>query len=153
MARSIGTRNRCPQMMAETGLPGRPSIGTPFSRPAISGLPGRIAIFQKACSNPADLAHQIVITDRGPADGHDQIGPVGQRQHGRSSASVSRAMGKSRASPPAASTIAFSAKLFEAMIWSGRGSSPGITSSSPVAISATTGLRVGLDGWDVHRGQ
>jgi hypothetical protein len=39
------------------------------------------------------------------------------------------------------------------MIWSGRGSSPGITSSSPVAMMATTGRRVTVTLGMVHRGQ
>ncbi len=53
----------------------------------------------------------------------------------------SRAIGSIRTSAPAASASAASAKLLEAMIWSGPGASPGMTSSSPVAISATTGRR------------
>ncbi len=33
-------------------MPGSPSTGVPATRPAISGLPGRIAIFQKSSSKP-----------------------------------------------------------------------------------------------------
>ena len=59
----------------------------------------------------------------------------------RSEASLSRAIGSRRASAPAASAMAFSAKELEAMICAGPGVSPGITNSSPVAIRATTGRR------------
>ncbi len=70
-----------------------------------------------------------------------------------SEAALSRATGSTRARAPAASIIAFNPKVFEAMIWSGPGVSPGITSSSPVAIRATTGRRATGNLRDVHRGQ
>jgi hypothetical protein len=100
-----------------------------------------------------DLADQIVIADRGAADGHDQIGALGSATaNGRAASSVSRAMGN-EAGPrrPAASAIAASAKSFEAMIWLGRGVSPGITSSSPVAIMATHRAARHGDRGHVHR--
>ncbi len=53
----------------------------------------------------------------------------------------SRAIGQSSGSAPIPASIAARPKLFEVTIWSGPGVSPGFTSSSPVAISATTGRR------------
>ena len=113
--------------------------------PAISGFPGRIATRWKSSVEPVRERrplHQVEVADRGAAERDDQVGALasGQRPR-RGSRRVSRAIGSSRASAPAASSIAFSPKPFEATIWSGPGSSPGITSSSPVGISATTGRR------------
>ena len=52
IAAIAGRRNSIAQTSVETGLPGRPSSGMSRSRPKISGLPGRIAIFQKSSANP-----------------------------------------------------------------------------------------------------
>ena len=54
-ARSRGTRNKRAQTRAETGLPGSPKIRACFSRPNISGLPGRMAIFQNASVMPCPI--------------------------------------------------------------------------------------------------
>ena len=57
-------------------------------------------------------------------------------------------MPMSSGTPPAASTKAATAKEFEATIWSGPISAPGSTSSSPLAMIATRGLRTqGSAGW------
>ena len=66
------------QTRLETGLPGRPSTGVGPMRPNISGLPGRMAIFQKSSVMPccAERAlDQIVIADRGAAGGDQKVGP------------------------------------------------------------------------------
>ena len=52
IAAMAGCRNRIAQTSVETGLPGRPSKGVLPRRPKISGLPGRIAIFQKSSAKP-----------------------------------------------------------------------------------------------------
>ena len=77
---SAGSRNSIAQTRAETGLPGRPSTGVAPSRPEISGLPGRMAIFQKSSSKPcgAERAlHQVVVADAGAAGGHQQVAGAG----------------------------------------------------------------------------
>ena len=76
-ARSRGTRKRRAQTSAETGLPGRPRMRVCLSRPNISGLPGRMAIFQNDSAIPRAVEHgrdQIVIADRGAADGDQHVG-------------------------------------------------------------------------------
>ena len=53
------------------GLPGRPSTRMAPSRPTISGLPGRMAIFQKSSAMPRRCQrrlHEVVVADRGAAD-------------------------------------------------------------------------------------
>ena len=47
-----GFRNRFEQTRLATGLPGRPITRVAPSRPNISGLPGRMAIFQKSSCMP-----------------------------------------------------------------------------------------------------
>ena len=48
------------------------------SLPCISGLPGRMAIFQKSSSMPsareAPSLHEVVLADRGAAGGDEDIG-------------------------------------------------------------------------------
>ena len=55
-----GFRNRFEQTRLATGLPGRPITRVAPSRPNISGLPGRIAIFQKSSCMP--LAVSTALT-------------------------------------------------------------------------------------------
>ena len=84
-ARISGSRNRRAQMRDETGLPGRPSTRDCPRRPNISGLPGRMAIFQKASVMPRvlqDRADEIVIADRGAAAGDDDVGALCSREVG-----------------------------------------------------------------------
>ena len=55
-----------------------------------SGLPGRMAIFQKSNSMPAvaeRLLHEVVLADRGAAAGHQQIGARGGLRPSRCSTS------------------------------------------------------------------
>ena len=101
--------------------------------------PARHQRFARAASRPcrrpapcprsaATCADQIVVADRGAADGHDQVGAARQPE-ARSSAdaALSRAMGSSRGSAPMLPPAARAGRrLFEAMIWSGPGSSPGM---------------------------
>ena len=58
-----------------------------------------------------------------------------------SDARLSRAIGRMRGAAPIAVSIAASPYVFEAMIWSALGVSPGMTNSSPVDINATMGAR------------
>ena len=77
MRRSMGTKNTRAQISDETGFPGRPSNRWLPSRPKSSGLPGRMAIFQKSSSSPSGLERgrdQIVFADRGAADRDEDIG-------------------------------------------------------------------------------
>ena len=64
------------QTAVETGLPGKPRTGTSPRRPNSSGLPGRIAIFQKSSSQALAaerLLDEVVVADRGAAGGDQQI--------------------------------------------------------------------------------
>jgi hypothetical protein len=99
---------------------------------------------QKAGSAPSAwvTGHQVMIADRGAADGDDHVRAARQVQHRAQMRLVVAGDGQEPGLAPSASTIAFSAKMFEATIWSGRGSSPGMTSSSPVAMQRHTGRRV-----------
>ena len=83
----------------------------------ISGLPGRMAIFQKSTASPrlpsAD-AHQVVVADAGAADGHQHVHAAagvrggGQRARGRPAPSAA-----APGSPPPARTRAASAWALE----------------------------------------
>ena len=67
------------QTSEETGLPGRPSTRACPRRPNINGLPGRMAIFQNASAMPRASStgrDEVVIADRGAADGDDDVGVV-----------------------------------------------------------------------------
>ena len=71
-------------------------------------------------------AHEVVVADRGAADGDDEVGAARRASKAAARLSgVSRAIGRRRASAPAASSIAFRPKSFEAKIWSGPGSLAG----------------------------
>ncbi len=130
--------------MVETGLPGRPNTGTAPRRPKISGLPGRMAIFQKSSVMPsapnASRTRSCSPTDAPPV--------VTSRSAPRAAATMvwsacasSGATPSSNGSPPQARTKAAKAGPFEETIWFGPMGSPGITTSSPVGRMATRGLR------------
>ncbi len=82
---------------------------------------------------PATCADQVVVADRGAADGHDQVRALGQLEGRRErGGGVAGDRQQPRLGARRASTIAFSPKPFEAMIWSGPRPRPACTSSSPV---------------------
>ena len=75
-----GTRNTRVHTSEDTGLPGRPSTRGWPRRPNISGLPGRMAIFQKPSAMPRASStgrDEVVVADRGAADGDDDVGVLG----------------------------------------------------------------------------
>ena len=73
-APGTGTRRHS----AETGLPGRPRTCMLPSRPCIIGLPGRMAILQNEapCLVGERLLDEVVIADRGAAEGDQHVGTL-----------------------------------------------------------------------------
>ena len=136
---------------------GRAPASAP-SRPNISGLPGRMAIFQKSSAMPSSverLLDEVVVADRGAAERDEDVGGKRERRVDRRADRGACRRGRCRGrcgSPPASATKAAMPSALEATIWSGPGVAPGGTSSSPVAMIATRGRRrtgtVGV----VHRG-
>ena len=157
MRSTAARRKSRPQTMAETGLPGSPTSGTPPqpARPS-AACPGAWRPGRSRARGRGRARSAARGRSRRPR--RRRASRSGRRpRRGRSTAArlsaVSRAIGSSRASAPAASSIALSPKLFEETIWSGPGASPGMTSSSPVGISATTGPAGHRDPAGVHRGE
>ena len=128
----------------ETGLPGSPITRAGPRRPNIKGWPGRMAIFQKDSAmprasstgptrswSPTDAPPMVTITSA----------PSARAKCASRLSRVSRAMPSSSASAPAASASAATPRWLEEMICPGPGRLPGATSSSPVEMTATRGVR------------
>ncbi len=97
------------QMREETGLPGRPSTRERPSRPNISGLPGRMAIFQNASVMPRD-SRTGATRSWSPTEAPPLVtmtsAPCARAKQASRSAAVSRAMPSCSGAAPAASASA-----------------------------------------------
>ena len=118
------------------------------SRPTISGLPGRMAIFQKSSAMPVRRQrrlHEVVLADRGAADDDEDVGagrPVDAAR--RSPRRRSGAMPRSIGSPPHSRTSAARPTPFDETIWSGPGSLAG--RHQLVAVGEDRDARPAADG-------
>ena len=127
------------------------------SRPDISGLPGRIAIFQKIERHAArhhGLLHEVMIAHRGAADGHKHVGALRYCRIKRRVERLHPVGGDAEIDhlgARAAGKGCHAKGVRGRMIWPGPRLSPGRRNSSPVASTATFGRRaIGKD-CVVHR--
>src|SRR3954447_8737931 len=132
------------QTAEETGLPGRPRTGVVPRRPKISGLPGRMAIFQKVSDRPrtprASWTRSWSPTEAPPLVTRTSR-PSTWARLAASAPGSSRLMPRATGSPPHRVTMAASVVELELTISPGPGLSPGQRSSSPVARMPTRGRR------------
>ena len=74
---SAGSRNRTRRPAPRPGCRAGRAPARRRAAPNISGLPGRIAIFQKSSAKPRSPSaglHQVVVADAGAAGGDQQVG-------------------------------------------------------------------------------
>ena len=91
---SIGTRNTRAQTSAETGLPGRPSTraGQACRRAAACPAAWRSSRSRAPCPRAQRGADQVVVADRGAADGDEDVGAAPPRRAATRLSGVSAAM-------------------------------------------------------------
>ena len=125
IARISGSRNRCAADDGRDRVAGQAQHGGAHQPPGHQRFAGAHGDLPERRLQPqiaGDLADQVVVADRGAADGDDEIGALRQIEDRASGLLRCRARWAAGAPRrPAASAMAFSAKALEAMIWSGPG--------------------------------
>ena len=151
MRARAGRRKRWAQTSAETGLPGRPTIGVaaePSGEERLAGAHGDAVEREVEAAGDGGAAHEVEVADRGAAEGDDEVGAPPRAADGGEVEDGGEVLGRVAGDreEQALAALLLDHRLQAVVV---RGEDPvgadrrrrGGTSSSPVGISATAGRR------------